>query len=345
MDTAIAGATAGSPRREQGLGFALLNDWQRDFPLTPTPFEPIAAALGVPVHAVLDTYRQLQRDGAISRIGGIWGAGAAGAAMLCAYAVPPSRLQPVAAIVSAQPGVNHNYEREHRYNLWFVVHAPAASALHRIVDALDAACDGRALRLRMQRAYRIDLGFDLRAALAASGPPAAPTVAKVDDAALAALLEQGLPLVERPFDGWARALGRSPDEVLATLQRWLRQGTLRRFGAIVRHHEAGFVCNAMTVFDVDDATVDAHGAALAAQAGVTLCYRRERAGDWPFNLYCMVHGRDRAAVRGALDAAIEGAGLTQHRHAVLFSRRRFKQTGATPFRGPTLQADAPCRPV
>jgi siroheme decarboxylase len=315
------------------LRFALLNDWQRDFPLVDAPFAAIGAACGATEARVLDHYRALLHDGAISRIGGVWGAGAGGAALLCAFAVPADRLDAVAAQVSAHPGVNHNYEREHRHNLWFVITGCDIDTVAHAVDDLEAQTGCRALRLRMQRAYRIDLGFDLRDALATGGPATATRAPPVLDAdvPLAALLEQGVPLIARPYDAWGEALQRPPAAVRATLQRWLHQGTLRRFGVIVRHHEAGFAHNAMTVFDVPDAQVDACGAALARQRGVTLTYRRERAPGWPYNLYCMVHGRGRAAVRAAVAAAVERCGLDAHPHEVLFSCRRFKQAGARYF--------------
>ncbi len=324
--------------QSSGLRFALLNDWQREFPLVIAPFAAIARATladaGADAQAVLEQYRALLRAGAISRIGGVWGAGAGGAALLCAFAVPKPQIDAVAARVSAHPGVNHNYEREHRYNLWFVITGRNAGVVSQGVDALEAQTGCRALRLRMQRAYRIDLGFDLRGVLAAGSHVAAQCVEPVADAdaALAACVEGGLPLVERPYDSWADALQWPRDHVLATLQHWLRQGTLRRFGVVVRHHEAGFAHNAMTVFDVPDHAVDVCGTALAAMRGVTLAYRRERAPGWPYNLYCMVHGRDRAAVQAAIDAAIARSGLNAHAHAVLFSRRRFKQAGARYFR-------------
>ena len=177
------------------LDLALLNDWQRGFPLQSEPFAAIGAALGVDAAAVIERYRALQARGALSRIGGAFGAGAGGAALLCALAVPPARLEAVAAIVSAHPGVNHNYEREHERNLWFVITGGDAAAVAEAVDALEAACGLRALRLPMQRAYRIDLGFDLRRALAARGPRVRPVAAPVlpQDRALAACVEHGLP--------------------------------------------------------------------------------------------------------------------------------------------------------
>ena len=318
----------------------LLNRWQHGFPLVPAPFDCIARQAGCSESAVIAAYRDAALGGSLSRIGGVWAAGAGGAALLCALAVPALRLDEVAACVDALPGVNHNYEREHRWNLWFVITGRDANVLRTRLDALELAVGLRTLRLPMQRVYRIDLGFDLRQghapAARALSRQGVPHVAPAD-APLAALVEDGLPLVVRPFAVWAARTGSPEACVLQTLERWVEQGTLRRFGVIVRHHELGFDQNAMTVFDVPDADVDAHGAALARQPGVTLCYRRARAEGWPFNLYCMVHGRERAVVRERIAEAASAAGLGRHRHEVLFSRRRFKQQGASYFRSAEVQ--------
>ncbi len=315
------------------LRLALLNDWQRGFPLARAPFDEIGRVLGCDGTEVVGTYRALQAEGALSRIGGVFGIATGGAAVLAAMEVPPQRLDAVAAIVSAHPGVNHNYEREHRFNLWFVMTGVDAAAVESAVSGLEAATGLAALRLPMRRAYRIDLGFDLAGRTAGPAAPALRNQAPpVDDHALAALVEEGLPLTRRPFDAWAEALNRDAEAVIAKLGRWLGGGTLRRFGVIVRHHELGYAANAMTVFDVPDDVVDVCGEALAREPGVTLAYQRARAPGWPFNLYCMVHGRDRAAVHAVLERSIANAGLCRAPSHVLFSRRRFKQIGARRFR-------------
>ncbi|MFM2059717.1 MAG: hypothetical protein RLY71_4102, partial [Pseudomonadota bacterium] len=140
---------------------ALLNRWQRDFPLVPQPFATLADQLGCSEVAVLDGYQRLAERGALSRIGGVWSAGAGGASLLCAMAVAPERLAEVAARVSAQPGVNHNYAREHRHNLWFVLTGTDPVVLQTTLDRIEADTGHAALRLPMLRVYRIDLGFDL----------------------------------------------------------------------------------------------------------------------------------------------------------------------------------------
>lgn len=319
---------------QSALHLALLNPWQRNFPLVREPFAHIAATLGLTTDEVLAGYAQLQQEGALSRIGGVFAGNAGGAALLAAMAVPPERLDAAAAVVSSHPGVNHNYQREHHNNLWFVMTGQDDAAVRAAMRSLEEATGLPALQLRMQRAYRIDLGFDLRERTAPAPMAAAREATPVLDAdrPLAALLEDGLPLLPRPYDAWAQTLGRTTESVQETLQQWLDQGTVRRIGTIVRHHELGFDANAMTVFNVPDAQVDACGEALARERGVTLAYRRERAEGWPYNLYCMVHGRDREAVREVIARAIALVDLAQYPHEVLFSCRRFKQTGPRRFR-------------
>lgn len=327
------------PRQQPDL--ALLNAWQRGFPLVRAPFAHIGAALGLDARAVLARYTHLHASGALSRIGAVFAPGAGGASLLAAMAVAPERLDAVAAIVSAHPGVNHNYEREHHVNLWFVATGRDAAAVEQLLRAIEADTGLAVLRLPMLRPYRIDTGFDLRGAQSqASGVTHwAPSSLQPQDEPLAALAEQGLPFIEHPFDAWADRLGLPVEAVLGTLAQWLHSRTLSRFGVVVRHHELGFTANAMTVFDVPEGSVDACGEALALIPGITLAYQRARAPGWPFNLYCMVHGRDRDGVRATVDAAITHAGLHDRPRATLFSLRRFKQTGGRRFahHGPAPQ--------
>ena len=323
------------PVRPTGLALPqrLLDRWQRDFPLVDRPFAQVGQAEGATENEVIAAIDGLLGSGAASRLGGVWAPGVGGAAVLCAMAVPAKRLQAVAAQVSAHPGVNHNYEREHALNLWFVMTGSSRASVDQALAAIEIEAKLPVLRLRMVRPYRIDLGFALHAparageALRQRPPAVAPA-----DVALAALVEAGQPLVPAPFDQWAAQLGSTPAAVRARIDGWLQAGTLRRFGLVVRHHEAGWAANAMTVFDIADDQVDACGERLATQPGITLCYRRERAAGWRYNLYCMVHGRSRDETLGLLHAAIAGAGLAELPHQVLFSRQRFKQTGARYFR-------------
>jgi DNA-binding Lrp family transcriptional regulator len=313
------------------LDFRLLNDFQRDFPLAAAPFAAIAAALRVEEREVLAALARLAADGAISRIGAVFRPGAIGASTLAAMAVPPDRLEAVAAVVSSCPEVNHNYEREHSLNLWFVAAAPDAARLEAALAKIEAAVGLEVIRLPLVEEYHIDLGFPLDGGAKRRAAAAGDGRAALDGAGLrlVAALEEGLPLVSRPYAALADRAGLAEAAVIERLARWQDEGLVRRFGVVVRHHELGWRANAMAVWDVPEDEAPRHGRALAAAAGVTLAYRRGRTCPWwPYNLYCMVHGTDRKDVTARIEALSAQLGLGRFPRAVLFSRTRFKQTGA-----------------
>lgn len=139
----------------------LLDGFQRDFPLEPRPYRVLAEKTGMTERDVIAAYARLKKKGVLSRIGAVVTPHAAGYSTLAALAVPPERLDDVAAVVSVQPEVNHNYEREHRLNLWFVVTAADADAVAAVLRRIEAATGLAALDLPLVRAHHIDLGFSL----------------------------------------------------------------------------------------------------------------------------------------------------------------------------------------
>jgi DNA-binding Lrp family transcriptional regulator len=149
------------------------------------------------------------------------------------------------------------------------------------------------------------------------------------DKALIAVVQGGLPLCERPFAAIAQQVGLDEQIVIHRLQHLQDQGAIKRFGVVVRHHELGYQANAMVVFDIADEQVAQLGRCIGKFEYVTLCYRRPRVlPDWPYNLFCMIHGKDRDAVLLHIQELMQRCGLQEVPHAVLFSKRRFKQRGA-----------------
>lgn len=148
-------------------------------------------------------------------------------------------------------------------------------------------------------------------------------------ARLLAAIQDGLPLVEEPFTAIADALGMDPVTVLRELAALRESGVIRRFGAVVRHRELGYVANAMTVWDVPDPRLDEVGRRMAESGLVSLCYRRpRRLPEWPYNLFAMLHGKERSEVLERLEKLIATCELAETPHEVLFSGRCFKQRGA-----------------
>jgi DNA-binding Lrp family transcriptional regulator len=347
----------------------LLAQWQHGFPICSQPFDELAAQTGLMPDEIQSEYRRALKDGRISRIGAVFRTGTGGAAILAAMSVPEADIEAVAALVSAHPGVNHNYLREHAFNLWFVMNATSKAAVESGIANLEAATGLRALRLPLVCAYHIDLGFDLDCARKleqgfitgisdATGPKlqqafcdehaarstsqATPShgASKAIDKdlwPLAQLAEQGIEITSQPYQVWAAQLGSSESDVIQQLHTWLETRVLKRFGVVLRHHEFGFTANAMVVFDVPDDEAQFHGRLLALQPGVTLAYQRERDSCWPYNIYAMVHGTQRDAVEAMIENMTQKTQLGRFNRLVLFSTKRFKQTGARRFRGWNLE--------
>ncbi len=159
--------------------------------------------------------------------------------------------------------------------------------------------------------------------------PQIPVVLDELDVALIAEIQTGLPLTPNPYAEIGRHIGLSEAAVIERLQRLLQAGAIKRLGVVVRHHEIGYRANAMTVWNIPDEKVSELGECMGGFEFVTLCYRRpRRLPDWPYNLFTMVHGRDRDEVLSNISHMAERCGLASIQYEVLFSKRRFKQRGA-----------------
>ena len=140
---------------------------------------------------------------------------------------------------------------------------------------------------------------------------------------------KGLPLVSHPYQVIATQIGSTEPRVIEGIQRIIQRGDMKRFGVVVRHRELGYRANAMVVWDIPDERVEALGRCIGQYDFVTLCYRRpRRLPDWPYNLFCMIHGQDRSDVRKQVDFVVEQCDLHSIPRQILFSGRCFKQRGA-----------------
>ena len=143
------------------LDFRLLNEFQRGFPLVSQPWAALGEHLHCSATEVMARLVSLRDAGKISRVGPVFAPNRIGASTLAAMAVPESALPQVAMRVSAFPGVNHNYRREHRFNLWFVAAAADSLALDRLLTAIGSATGCPPVALPLEEEFHIDLGFDL----------------------------------------------------------------------------------------------------------------------------------------------------------------------------------------
>lgn len=146
---------------------------------------------------------------------------------------------------------------------------------------------------------------------------------------LRTILEKGLPLVSKPYLYIAKTIDAQEQEVIDQINSWKKQTLIKRFGLVVKHRQLGYIANAMVVWNITDAKVDAIAGELSKRDEISLCYRRpRRLPDWPYNLFCMIHGKNRSEVLQQIENIVNDLQLEHINKDVLFSYKAYKQQGA-----------------
>jgi len=316
---------------------AIIDRWQRAFPLTERPFEVVGHSVGLDENATISTLQSLHARKVITRIGAIVRPHTIGASTLAAVRVAPDRIDAIAALVNAERYVSHNYARQHALNLWFVIAGPHPQAISDTIANIEHHTGLQVIDLPIEKAYQIDLAFPLTGAPspnrdAKCGDTKTPTMdyaPDTDDCAVIAAIEDGLPLTPRPYRDVSRVIGMGEAQIIQRLRQLQIKGVVARFGCVVRHRTLGYTSNAMAVWNVPDEHVDAIAVNFVRHPRVTLCYRRKRClPDWPYNIFSMVHAKTRTDALAVIAELNEAANTARYDQAVLFSTHCYKQRGA-----------------
>jgi siroheme decarboxylase len=311
----------------------LLNEIQWIFPLVDRPYWEIAKRHGISERDAMRRIKALKKMGLIRQINAIFDTRRLGyKSALVAFAVRPDKLGQVADKINEHPGVSHNYERNHEYNMWFTLALPPGSDMKHDLDRM-AALDG-VIKYRVLptlKLYKIGVRLDM-----VNEDPEKPKPTdevkelnpeKVQlterDKEFVRELQKDLAVVPEPFKELANNLGVTTAELFARSKQYENTGIMRRFAAILRHRDAGFVANGMVVWNVPENMIDEVGFQLAAFPQVSHCYRRPVYTDWRFNLFSMVHAR---SLEAAEKMAVEMSSTTGIKdYQILFSSREFKK--------------------
>ncbi len=324
------------------LDAAIINRLQDGLPLTPRPFAEAARWLDCTEEELLLRLERLLNAGFATRLGPLIHAEAAGGAyMLAALAAPETRFEAVAEIVNGFAEVAHNYARAHHFNMWFVLAAPSEQRIAEVVAAIEAQTGLPVLQLPKEAEYFVD--FRVRLGHACKGIPmpaessSAPTkqhkpvMLEDADRRLLAAMQAGLPVRADAWTAVGRQAGMGGAEVLARVRRLHRAGIIRRVALVPNHFRLGYRANGMTVWDVEDARIDALARRVAALPFVSHCYRRPRRQGWPYNLFAMVHGHDEEEMQAQVRQVAGVLGTAARGHAALRSTRILKKTGVRLF--------------
>ena len=311
----------------------LLNEIQWVFPLADRPYLEIAAHHGIPEQEVMQRIDAMKKAGLVRQINAIFDTRRLGyKSALVAFSVKPDKLDSVADKINEHPGVSHNYERNHEYNMWFTLAVPPGSDMKDDLDRM-AALDG-VIKYRVLptlKLYKIGVRLDM-VNDDAEKPKPIDEVKEMNpdkvqlterDKEFIRELQKDLQVTTEPFKGLADNLGISTSELFAKAKEYENIGIMRRYAAILRHRDAGFVANGMVVWHVPEEKIDEAGFKLAAFPQVSHCYRRPIYPDWRFNLFSMVHARTLQAAEKMAVEMSETLGIKDYQ--ILFSSREFKK--------------------
>jgi DNA-binding Lrp family transcriptional regulator len=337
---------ATAPTDAHPIDADLLDLIQNEFPLVARPYAAFAGQLGVGEDVVIERIAALREAGQIRQISAIFDTRKLGyKSMLAAAKVigTQEEIDRAAAVFSAHPGVTHNYLRDHDLNIWFTLAVPPDSkiGLEQSIDLLGELANVDVLRhMPSKRFFKIGVDLDVKGdrdpnakkALVApvEAAPAPETLGERDKDAIRAL-QIDLPATSRPFLELAEQFGFDEDELLERGHAFLKTGQMRRFAAVLAHRKAGFVYNGMGVWQVPEDKLDEFGQHMASFRGVSHCYQRPTYPDWPYNLFSMTHGREKADCEAVLAAIADELGLTQDDYIVLYSTKEYKKTRVSYF--------------
>lgn len=316
------------------LDKAILNEIQWTFPLVSEPFAVIAQKFGIKEEELTRRLVALKKTGIVRQLSAIFDTRKLGyKSALIAMSIEPEKLDYVANQINKHPGVSHNYERNHEYNLWFTLAVPPGNDLKNEVDKFSKLSGIKKTRLLPTiKLFKIGVKLDM---VEESAPEVKPTEEKKkirdvkfvvtdEDKRYIRELQKDLEIVKRPFLKSAQSLGINEEDLLEKAKFYEEIGVMRRFAAILRHRDVGFIANGMIVWKVPTERIDEVGAKLGAFPQVSHCYERPVYQDWPYNIFSMVHCK---TVEDAEQMAKEiQRHISVDDYKILFSSREFKKT-------------------
>jgi DNA-binding Lrp family transcriptional regulator len=312
----------------------ILNEIQWSFPLVSEPYKQLAGKFNVTNDEMKKRISTLKSSGVLRQLSAIFDTRRLGyKSSLVAMAIEPDKLDFVAGQINRHPGVSHNYERNHEYNLWFTLATPPGSDLKTEVDKFMKLPGINKVRLLPTiKLFKIGVKLDM---VDEKKKEIAPTEEKKkirevkftpteQDKEFIRQLQKDLEVIDRPFLPAAQSLGMTEDQVFEKLRYYEEIGVMRRYAAILRHRDAGFVANGMIVWQVPEQRIESVGQMLGAFPQISHCYQRPVYADWPYNVFSMVHCKSISEAESMAKDIQSHIKVDDYR--ILFSSREFKKT-------------------
>ena len=312
----------------------LLNEIQWTFPLVTRPFDAIAKKFDTTPEIIKEKLNNLKEIGVLRQLSAIFDTRKLGyTSSLVAMEIEHDKLDHVASQINRHPGVSHNYERDHQFNLWFTLAVPPGADLNSELEKFNVLNGIKKVRmLPTLQLFKIGVKLDM---VDDKKHEVAPTEEKKeiknikfepteDDKDFIRELQKDMEIIDEPFVKAANNLGITEDELFSKMKHYESLGVLRRFAAILRHRQVGFTANGMIVWKVPEDRITSVGETLGSFPQVSHCYERPTYDDWPYNVFSMIHCKTH-------DEAYDVAKTIQNQidvndYKILFSSREFKKT-------------------
>ena len=318
-----------------------INHFQGNFPLEGRPFQKIADQLGSTEGSIIDIVNKLKQDRLISRFGPLYDAARIGGGLtLAAMTVPEDRYQMVTETVNCYREVAHNYRREHKLNMWFVLATELPEDLQEVISSIEKTTGLTVFNFPKQQEFYIGLWLHLSSDGKHSTVPVPDQVQNpvmdlgydynLDDTdrKLISVTQAGFPVEPSPYRNIADSLDLTQDDVLQRLGNMLYSGVIRRIGAVPNHYRLGLTANGMTVWDIPDNKIEQLGKLIGQLDFVSHCYQRPRnLPVWPYNLFAMVHGHNEDEVKDKVKKIEALLAKNCSSYETLFSSAILKKTG------------------
>jgi len=316
------------------LSRQIINHYQGDFPLLHRPFEAIAERFNCDETQVISCIQALLDSKVLSRFGPLYDAACMGGGLsLAAMSVAESNFAQIATQVNSLPEVAHNYQRDHILNMWFVLATETPTEIDKAIVEIEKITGLKVYNFPKIREFYIGLWLEmdeLGRVSTRSFPLATKQSMQISGLARQVIQhsQSGLPLVPTPYDDIASRIGCDEESVIEVMQDMLDSGVIRRIGVVPNHYRLGLRSNGMTVWDIADDQVEKFGEIIGQLDFVSHCYQRPRSlPKWPYNLFAMVHGCNRAEVDEKVSRIADILGDVCQQHDVLLSSAILKKSG------------------
>lgn len=309
----------------------ILSRIQKKFPLVPKPFKVIADELSMSEEEVLSILQEQKSKNIIRQTSAIFDTKRLDyKSSLVAFKVAKEKISDAVKIINSHPGISHNYERNHDFNIWFTLAVPPHSklGLDGTVALLSKLTDAdEYIMLPTLKLFKINVKLDTTGKDEKKEEVKKVVHTEIEMTplhhAVIRAAQYDIEMVSEPFKKVVEELGIDYDKFFAILKELEDSGIMRRFASILNHRKAGFNANAMVVWDVDEVNGEAIGATAAAFSAVSHCYLRPKYPNWPYNLFTMVHGKTKEETDSII--AEMAKEIESKSHMPLYSSREFKK--------------------